>query len=280
MLKNDLHEKTWFFDLEWVPDADGARRLLGLAEETTEIEAMQELWKLCGATEENPRPFVKYLFSKVVSISFLSRNIAFLDNEKFVDFRLHSLPKLPVDPSEISESYIINRFLHFVGEKEPHLVGFNSVQSDMQVLIQRSLVNELSARRFCIRPNKPWDGRDYFYRYSEEHLDLLQLFSYDTKMKPTLNELARFCGFPGKLNANGSHVVDLWLNGEITKIIEYNQIDTLNTYLIWLRTVHFCGKISEEDYASEQEQFRGFLEDESQKPDKDYIQNFLDKWEI
>ncbi len=280
MLKNDLHEKTWFFDLEWVPDADGARRLLGLAEETTEIEAMQELWKLCGATEENPRPFVKYLFSKVVSISFLSRNIAFRDNEKFVDFRLHSLPKLPVDPSEISESYIINRFLHFVGEKEPHLVGFNSVQSDMQVLIQRSLVNELSARRFCIRPNKPWDGRDYFYRYSEEHLDLLQLFSYDTKMKPTLNELARFCGFPGKLNANGSHVVDLWLNGEITKIIEYNQIDTLNTYLIWLRTVHFCGKISEEDYASEQEQFRGFLEDESQKPDKDYIQNFLDKWEI
>ncbi|MBA2335143.1 MAG: hypothetical protein H0V90_09425 [Blastocatellia bacterium] len=280
MLKNDLHEKTWFFDLEWVPDADGARRLLGLAEETTEIEAMQELWKLCGATEENPRPFVKYLFSKVVSISFLSRNIAFLDNEKFVDFRLHSLPKLPVDPSEISESYIINRFLHFVGEKEPHLVGFNSVQSDMQVLIQRSLVNELSARRFCIRPNKPWDGRDYFYRYSEEHLDLLQLFSYDTKMKPTLNELARFCGFPGKLNANGSHVVDLWLNREITKIIEYNQIDTLNTYLIWLRTVHFCGKISEEDYASEQEQFRGFLEDESQKPDKDYIQNFLDKWEI
>ncbi|CAN5591961.1 3'-5' exonuclease [soil metagenome] len=280
MLKNDLHEKTWFFDLEWVPDADGAKRLLGLAEETTEIEAMQELWKLCGATEENPRPFVKYLFSKVVSISFLSRNIAFLDNEKFVDFRLHSLPKLPVDPSEISESYIINRFLHFVGEKEPHLVGFNSAQSDMQVLIQRSLVNELSARRFCIRPNKPWDGRDYFYRYSEEHLDLLQLFSYDTKMKPTLNELARFCGFPGKLNANGSHVVDLWLNGEITKIIEYNQIDTLNTYLIWLRTVHFCGKISEEDYASEQEQFRGFLEDESQKPDKDYIQNFLDKWEI
>ncbi len=263
-----------------MPDADGARRLLGLAEETIEIEAMQELWKLCGATEENPRPFVKYLFSKVVSISFLSRNIAFLDNEKFVDFRLHSLPKLPVDPSEISESYIINRFLHFVGEKEPHLVGFNSVQSDMQVLIQRSLVNELSARRFCIRPNKPWDGRDYFYRYSEDHLDLLQLFSYDTKMKPTLNELARFCGFPGKLNANGSHVVDLWLNREITKIIEYNQIDTLNTYLIWLRTVHFCGKISEEDYASEQEQFRGFLEDESQKPDKDYIQNFLDKWEI
>jgi hypothetical protein len=66
----------------------------------------------------------------------------------------------------------------------------------------------------------------------------------------------------------------------MTKIVEYNLIDALNTYLVWLRVVHFCGKLKEEAYISEVEQFRAFLECEAQKPDKKFIYGFLEKWEI
>src|SRR5690348_12635501 len=125
MLKDQLNERTWFYDLEWVPDADGARRMLCLPEGTSELDAIDALWKYSGATDLQPRPFVKYLFSRVVSIAFLSRNIVFVDGSKTVEFSLHSLPKLPLEDTDYNEAYIIGRFLHFIGERNPHLVGFN-----------------------------------------------------------------------------------------------------------------------------------------------------------
>ena len=281
MLKNDLHERTWFFDLEWVPDAAGAKRLYDLPEETTELEAMEKLWKETPArTDENPRPFVKYLFSRIVSIAFLSRNVAYKNGEKCIDFKLHSLPKLPVDSAETDEAAMIGQFLYYVGERCPQLVGFNSIEADLQVLIQRGIVNEVSAPGFCDRPGKPWEGRDYFLRHENEwHFDLMKRFSTGA-MTPRLNDLARLCGFPGKIDVDGSQVVDLWLAGDITKIVEYNQIDTLNTYLVWLRFVHFAGKLPEEEYVTEQDEFRSFLEKEAAKPGRTHIQKFLDRWDF
>lgn len=278
MLKDQLNERTWFYDLEWIPDAMAARRLCDLPPEITEPEAIKELWKYSGATAEEERPFVKYLFSRVVSIAFLSRNIVFIDGSKSVEFKLYSLPRLPVEDTDCNEAYIIGRFLHFIGERNPHLVGYNSSQSDIQVLIQRGLINEVTAEKFCLRPEKPWEGRDYFYKYSEEHLDLLTLLSKGNRMSPRLDELAKLCGFPGKIDVEGSQVVDLWLAGDLKKIIQYNQIDVLNTYLIWLRVVYFCGKLKDEKYFAEIEIFRDFLKTESDNPENEHIRQFLEAW--
>jgi predicted PolB exonuclease-like 3'-5' exonuclease len=215
----------------------------------------------------------------VVSIAFLSRRTLWRDGVKETQFKLHSLPRLPLNEQEVDEAYIIERFLYFIGEREPNLVGYNSNESDLQVLIQRGLVNEITSPRFCARPQKPWEGRDYFYRFGEEHLDLLRLFS-NGSMKPTLNEVARLCGFPGKSGTSGGDVVDLWLARDIRKIVEYNQLDALNTYLVWLRVVRFCGKLSDEEYQSEQFEFRDFLEEESAKPNTGHIRTFIDSWPL
>ena len=99
-------------------------------------------------------------------------------------------------------------------------------------------------------------------------------------MMPRLDELAKLCGFPGKIDVKGDQVTDLWLSGDITKIIEYNQIDTLNTYLVWLRLVYFAGHIAEENYHAEMEQFREFLETETQKTEKEFLAEFLAKWPL
>jgi predicted PolB exonuclease-like 3'-5' exonuclease len=281
MLKNDIHDPTWFFDLEWVPDAAGAMRLYDLPPETTELQAMERLWAdgkdYCAET--NPRPFVKYLFSRVVSISFLSRRVVFDgERQRRVEFAINSLPKLPVQEPRSDEGEIIGKFFHYIGVRDPQLVGFNSAESDLQVLIQRSLINEVRADAFCVRPNKPWEGRDYFDRNGESHLDLIKKFSTGA-MKPKLNDIAKLCGFPGKIDMDGAQVVDLWLDGDLRSIVEYNQIDTLNTYLVWLRFVNFCGKVSEEDYAMEQDDFHAFLAAEAKREENGHLRRFLSKWQ-
>ena len=282
MLKNPIHDLVLYFDLEWVPDAAGAKRLFDLPEETTEVEAMQALWEHSPQydAEKNPHPFLKYMFSRVVSIAFLSRRSVFRDGQRVTEFALNSLPKLPLDSDDVDEASIIDRFLYFVGERRPQLVGYNSAESDLQVLIQRGLINEVTAPAFCKRPDKPWEGPDYFdSRNSEAHLDLLKRFS-GYAMSPKLDELAKMCGFPGKIDVKGDQVTDLWLARDLTKIVEYNQIDTLNTYLVWLRLVYFAGQLSEEDYINEQEQFREFLETESAKPEKAFLLDFMAKWPL
>lgn len=280
MIKSEIPELVLYYDLEWVPDAIGAKRLFDLPEETSEIEAMQTLWAHHKATEENPRPFVKYMFSRVVSIAFLSRKRIYLEGQQTIEFSLNSLPKLPLESDKVDESQIIERFLYIIGERRPQLVGFNSQDSDLQVLIQRGMINEVSAPAFSQRPNKPWEGQDYFdAKNSEGHLDLLKRLSSGA-MAPKLDELAKLCGYPGKIDVHGDQVVDLWLAGNLTKIIEYNQIDTLNTYLVWLRMVYFAGKLPEENYVSEHELFREFLETESAKPEKAFLVKFLEKWEM
>jgi predicted PolB exonuclease-like 3'-5' exonuclease len=280
MLKSDLLDLTLFFDLEWVPDAEAAKRLHDLPAGTTEKAAIERLWsETSGFSEDCPRPFVKYLFSRVVSIAYLSRKVVWRDGVRQTEFTLNSLPKLPLEGNGVDEASVIARFLEIVGLKEPNLVGFNSAESDLQVLIQRGLIHGVTAPRFCARPNKPWEGRDYFYRYGEQHLDLLKLFS-NGKSAPKLNEFARLCGFPGKLDMEGHQVVDLWLEGKLQEIVEYNQIDTLNTYLIWLRVVRFCGKLGEADYVNEQLAFRDFLARESEKPHMRHVGEFLERWEL
>lgn len=280
MLKSDIHDPTLFFDLEWVPDAAGAMRLFDLPPQTTELEAMERIWRESSGYHETncPRPFVKYLYSRVVSIAFLSRKVVYRDGVRRIEFGLHSLPKLPVNEPCSNEREIIERFLYIVGERSPQLVGFNSVESDLQVLIQRGMINDIRAAKFSDRPEKPWEGRDYFARTSEAHLDIIKLLSSNS-MKPTLNAISRLCGFPGKIDIDGLHVVDLWLDGKLKEIVEYNQIDVLNTYLVWLRVVNFAGKLSEEDYLTEQDDFREFVEREADREECAHVRRFIEKWD-
>ena len=74
-------------------------------------------------------------------------------------------------------------------------------------------------------------------------------------------------------------MVDLWLAGDVDRIVQYNQTDTFNTYLLWLRVAYFCGKLGEEEYFAEQEQFREFLETEASQGERPHIERFLEMWE-
>jgi 3'-5' exonuclease len=149
-----------------VPDPARGRLIYELSPESTDEEVVQHMWNDAGADEENPQPFLKLILSRVVSVAVLSRT---KNSSGEALLELHSLPK---DNSRMEERALIERFLNGIGKKQPQLVGFNSFDSDLPILLQRGLVTGVTTPAFSKRPNKPWEGLDYFSRSSEAHLDI------------------------------------------------------------------------------------------------------------
>lgn len=275
MLKN-VKNRVWAFDCEWVPDPLAGRLLHEVPEDVTDPEAiMRIMWDAGGATDDDPTPFLKTALCRVVSIAAVERK-QLADGE--VALKLVSLPHEPDDPEDADEAAVVGRFLHGLGERMPQLVGFNSIQSDLKILVQRGIILGVRAAGFCARPNKPWEGVDYFARASDWNIDLKEVLGGWGKTVPSLHEIAVQSGIPGKMDADGAQVAALWLRGELRRIVQYNELDALTTYLVWLRVAHFCGHFDEAGYAEEQQRVRALLEAESTRPDRAHLRLYLDEW--
>jgi predicted PolB exonuclease-like 3'-5' exonuclease len=173
----------------------------------------------------------------------------------------------------------VGTFFDAIGTHQPQLVGFNSQSADLKILIQRGLASGIQAAGFCTRPDKPWEGVDYFARTSDWHIDLLEILGGWGKSTPSLHEMAAVCRIPGKLTGDGQQVAPLWLKGELAKIVAYNEFDVLTTYLLWLRLAHFGGFLSAEQYEQEQELLRQLLTTESKEPERSQLKDYLEEWD-
>ena len=245
------------FDLEWVPDSQAGRRVYDLSDQDSDADVLQVMWEQAGATADKPRPYLKTVLCRVVSVSAVIREQS---PNGDVSLRLTALPKDADQP--MPEAELIARFLGFVGKAKPQLVGFNSHTSDLPILLQRGIAAGVSAGGFCQRPHKPWEGIDYFARSADTHVDLKQILSGWGIGTPSLHELATVLGIPGKLGTDGSSVVDLWVEGKVRPIVEYNQFDALTTYLVWLRTAMFAGFFSPGQYRIETDRVRTLIDHE------------------
>ncbi|MEO5349222.1 MAG: 3'-5' exonuclease [Magnetococcus sp. YQC-3] len=264
---------VWAFDAEWIPDPKAGRLLYNLPASVTDEAVMHEMWQRGGATEENPTPYLKTVLCRVVSIVAVQR---LLHKDGRVTLNLLTLPRDSQRDGD-HEASIINTFLDAMGDRQPQLVGYNSLGADLRILVQRAIVLGLRSPKFAFRPNKPWEGVDYFARGGESHLDLKE---YATpgwgSGSPSLHEMAVLSGIPGKLDTKGDQVAQMWLAGQLDEIIAYNECDALTTYLLWLRMAHFAGHFSSEAYAVEQERVWQLLQQEvAQKP---HLARFSEAW--
>ena len=262
----------WAFDLEWVPDPDAGRRVYDLPNEMSDADVILEMWKKGGATEENPRPYIKTVLCRVVSVAVVSRECQGNDEIKL---DLRSLPKAG-EPLE--EAKLISRFFTALGKEKPQLVGFNSSNSDLPILIQRGVATGISAPEFGKRPPKPWEGIDYFAKSEGAHIDLKDVLGAWGKATPSLHEIAQVSRIPGKTGTTGHDVVTLWSAGLVREIVEYNEFDALTTYLVWLRTAHFAGFFSGEQYHQEENRVKDLLIDRIGQGNN-HLKLYLEKWE-
>ena len=136
-------------------------------------------------------PYLKTSICRIVSIAAIIRTQKGNGN---VALSLASLPHNVDDPKQTMEAEIISRFLNAVRDKKPQLVGFNSANADLKILLQRATANSVKAEKFAKRPNKPWGNHDYFdARNSGVHIDLIQILGGFGKSSPSLNEMAAVC---------------------------------------------------------------------------------------
>ena len=268
-----VHSDVLAFDAEWVPDQQAGRILYRLDANMSQQEVFEVMWREGGATEEDPRPYLKTILCRIVSISGLLRT----DEHGEVSLKFITLPDDMLNPELSSERSIINRFLTAVGRRKPQLVGFNSFDADLKILIQRAMVNKIQAAEFSERPDKPWEGVDYFAKSQEWHLDLKALISSWGKASVSLNEIATLCGIPGKIEVDGSQVPELWLAGDYERIIMYNECDAVTTFLVWLRLAYFSGRFDLGEYEAEVERVRQLLEDLS--PTHVHFKTYLSEWD-
>ncbi|MGE3541968.1 MAG: 3'-5' exonuclease [Candidatus Tectimicrobiota bacterium] len=269
-------DEVWAFDAEWVPDPVAGRLLYHLPETMPDWDVVQEMWRQQGATAADPRPYLKLLLCRIVSIATVIRRVL---PDQSVRVQLVSLPHEVEHAEARDEAALLSRFLTALGQRKPQLVGFNSQAADLKIFLQRGIVHGLSMPEFCRRPAKPWEGVDYFARTNDWHIDLLDVISGWGPSVPSLHQLALLSGIPGKMGLNGDDVAELWRDGELQRILQYNECDALTTYLLWLRMAHFAGFFTTEAYGEEQERVRALLTEKAQSPRSTHLITYYETWE-
>ena len=253
---------TLDFDIETVPDIAGLRALHDLGPDLKDGEVAQ--FAFTRRRLQNGTDFLPLHLHRVVAIACALR-----DRDTF---RIWSL-----GTPEDDEATLVRRFFDGIEKYTPQLVSWNGGGFDLPVLNYRALVNGVSASRFWEwgDEDRAFNYNNYISRYHKRHLDLMDLLAfYQPRASAPLDDVAKLCGFPGKLGFDGSQVWDAWQDGKIEGIRNYCETDVANTYLVFLRFQHLRGLLDETQYQQELALVRSTLE----RGPGGHWKEYLDAW--
>lgn len=276
-----IDKTTVFYDLEYVPDVATIRRVYNIGQGVDDKGAVAIAYLNHGASAENPTPMLKTMFYRIVSMAAIVRKVSGVqaDGGHAVSLSLFSLPAIVDGVPSAAEADIIARLLNFVGKNKAQMVGFANSAFDQTLLVQRAVINGISCPEFFARPDKPWEGKDYFAKFSDAVVDMCDVLSGGYgHAKPKLGDFCAAMGIPGKLGVDGGMVADMVAQGRLSEVIPYNEHDTASTYLLWLNFVHTAGLLSYARYRAECAQFREYLEGLANNASGQHWHDFLEAW--
>jgi 3'-5' exonuclease len=235
------------FDIETIPDVQGLRSVFGYPKSMSDSEVAQAAF--AARREKTGSDFLPHHLHRIAAISCVFR-----DNE---GFKVRSLGNL-----EDTEAKLAQDFFRVIDRYTPQLVSWNGGGFDLPVLHYRSLVHGVTASRYWELGNEDRDFKwnNYISRYHTRHLDLMDLLAlYTGRANAPLDDLAKLCGFPGKLGVDGSQVWNLYQEGRLEEIRNYCETDVVNTYLVYCRYLLMRGEMTRVAYDSELELIRSSL---------------------
>jgi len=229
------------FDLETIPNLEAARALLGAAPTVSDVEIRQALSvRYARANQVPAEAFIKLPMHQIVCIGAL-----YAEREEVgATWKVTGSGSGCVD--QRSERDLVATFMDsLAGSPGPRLIGFNSFSFDLPLLRYRALALSLPAPML-----HGANGRNYWYRYGQDHLDLCDAFSnFRSSPPPSLAEVAALCGLPAKIGGiDGSKVEGLFRGGQIADVAAYCETDVLVTYLVFLRFSFMIGELTNEAY--------------------------------
>jgi predicted PolB exonuclease-like 3'-5' exonuclease len=235
------------FDLETVPDVAGLRRLKGHADDLCDADVVAQA--LAEREARTGREFMPHHLQRVIAVGCVFR-----DDD---GLRVRSLGTLSDD-----EPRLIGDFFRTVDKYTPQLVSWNGSGFDLPVLHYRSLLHGLGAQRYWDTgdDDREFKWNNYLSRFHTRHLDLMDVLAgYQGRAAAPLDELAKLCGFPGKLGMDGSQVWSSYQAGGLDQIRAYCETDVMNTWLLYCRFQLIRGSLSATAYQDEIELARDML---------------------
>jgi predicted PolB exonuclease-like 3'-5' exonuclease len=236
------------FDLETVPDLAVARRLLGMDSSVPDDTVRKAIaTKYARADQDLSEVFLKAPLHRIVCIGAL-----YAERERDGPFTVRSIGARHT--GERSEAQLISGFVGNLPQDEfgkgPVLVSFNGGGFDLPVLRYRAMALGVGAPALFGR-----NGRDYWYRFGWDHLDLCDLLSgFGASAKSSLNEMAALLNIPTKLDGiDGSQVEVLAASGRLDEIATYCLGDVITTFRLLLRFALVRGEIDEAGMARSKE---------------------------
>ena len=230
---------TLVFDLETIPDADGLRKLNGWGADVPDQEVVERA--LTARREAVGHDFLPLHLHKVAVVGCVFR-----DDQ---GFRVKTLGQ-PDDP----EAALLAGFFKTIERYTPKLVSWNGSGFDLPVLHYRSLIQGVPAPRYWDMGEEDRDFKfnNYISRYHNRHIDLMDVLAkYNGRANAPLDELAKLCGFPGKLGMDGSKVWEAWSTGRADEVRAYCETDVVNTWLVYCRFRFLRGELDRTAYETE-----------------------------
>jgi len=251
------------FDIETIPDVEGARRLWdleGLSDADVAKVMVAKRQQETGGQSE----FLRHHLQRVCAIAAVFRH----------DDRL---TVWSLGEEDSTEADLIHRFFDGLERFSPTLVSWNGGGFDLPVLHYRALLNGVAAPRYWETGNDDNSFRynNYLSRYHWRHLDLIFVLSgYQPRATAKLDEIASLMGFPGKLGMTGADVWTKYLAGALGEIRDYCEVDVLNTWLVYLGFERMRGNLHAIQHAEELARLRQYLLEQ----DKPHFRDFLAAW--
>ena len=253
---------TLVFDIETIPDTTGLRALLDVPSGASDEDIANIAFH--QRRQKNGTDFLPLHQHKICAISCALR--------EGNNFKVWTL-----GDEQSSEAEIIQRFYDGIEKYTPQIISWNGGGFDLPVLHYRGLINGVNASRYWDlgEDDKEFKWNNYISRYHMRHLDLMDVMAmYNARANAPLDEIAKLCGFPGKLDMDGSKVWDAYKAGKLAEIRDYCETDVANTHLVFLRFQLMRGHLTQQAYDKEIALVRETLGGYSGK----HWQEFLKAW--
>lgn len=227
------------FDIETIPDVSGLRVLHDHPASMSDAEVAASAF--AARREKTGSDFLQHHLHKVAAISCVFR-----DDD---GFRVKSLGSL-----DDAEPKLIQDFFRVIDKYTPQLISWNGGGFDLPVLHYRAMISGVAASRYWEMGEEDRDFKwnNYLSRYHTRHMDLMDLLAlYTGRANAPLDDLAKLCGFPGKMGVDGSQVWNLFQEGRLKEIRDYCETDVVNTYLVYCRFQLMRGIVTLAEYEEE-----------------------------
>lgn len=253
---------TLVFDTETIPDTDGLRKTLKLTKAVSDkdvVSVANYYYRQKRGTD-----FLPLQFQKIVAISCVLK-------------QQENLEIWSVGKTDSSEKELLQRFFDGLNRFTPNLISWNGSGFDLPVLNYRALVNKVDSGLYLDQGemNNDFKYNNYLNRYHSRHLDLMDFLAlFGGRANASLNDVAKLCGFPGKLEMDGSTVYQNFYEGKILDIRNYCETDVINTYLVFLRLCLIRGQLLSQEYDAEIK----LLKDKISSSEYKHLQDFREVW--